>query len=55
MSTESIKVKYEYGYDAGKYEVIRNTIKYGVIGLAIGSIIRLSMHFFGSSNKTQPI
>ena len=55
MTTESIKAKYDFGFNEGKHEVIRNTFRYGVIGLAVGAILRISMHIFSSNIKVQPI
>jgi hypothetical protein len=51
MTTETIKVKYDIGFDEGKYQIIKNTIKYGVIGLMVGTILRISMHMFGNNSK----
>jgi len=53
MTTETIKVKYDIGFDEGKYQIIKNTIKYGVIGLMVGTILRISMHIFSNNSKVQ--
>jgi hypothetical protein len=53
MTTETIKVKYDIGFDEGKYQIIKNTIKYGVIGLVVGTILRISIHMFSNNSKVQ--
>lgn len=54
MSTESIKAKYDFGYEEGKYEVIRSIVKYSVIGLTVGALLRIAIYTFGG-NSSQPV
>ncbi len=52
MSTESIKAKYDFGFEEGKYEVIRTVIKYTVIGLTVGALLRFSIGVFGGNSSS---
>ncbi len=52
MSTESIKAKYDFGFEEGKYEVIRTVIKYAVIGLTVGALLRFSISVFGGNSSS---
>jgi hypothetical protein len=51
MSTESIKAKYDFGFEEGKYEVIRNVVKYTVIGLTVGALLRIAIGIFGGNSS----
>ena len=53
MSTDTIKAKYDFGFDEGKNELIRTSFKYGVYGLLIGAFIRFGIYMYkGSSAAT---
>jgi hypothetical protein len=46
MSTDTIRAKYDFGFDDGKTEIIRSAFSYGMIGLVIGAIIQISIKMF---------
>jgi hypothetical protein len=46
MSTDTIRAKYDIGFDDGKTEMIKTAFSYGVIGLVIGAIVQISIKIF---------
>ncbi len=46
MTTDTIKAKYDFGFDEGKNALIRTSFSYGMIGLVIGAIVQIGIKMF---------